>query len=248
VGAPTAIDDVLADLVDEYDRLETILSSLSTEQWTTPSGAPGWSIGDVVLHLALTEEAVIDTLTRPDSGWTERDRPLDAVVDDEVRDAGLSGPAAFERWRAARRASVVALAHADPSTTVRWAAAPLRPRTLATTRLAEHWAHGLDITEPLDIEFPDTDRLKHIAWLGHATLPYAMRIAGLQPQPIFCALTGPGGTNWTFGPPDAASSITGEAGVFCRVGARRVPAARSGLITRGPHAADALRVLRNYAA
>ena len=248
MGTPTAIDDVLADLVDEYERLEAILATFTAEQWTTPSGTPGWSVGDVVLHLALTEEGVADTLTRPDTGWTERDRPLDDVIDDEVRGAGASGAAAFDRWHAARRASVLALAKADPSTTVRWAAAPLKPRTLATTRLAEHWAHGLDITEPLHIEFADTDRLVHIAWLGHATLPYAMRIAGLQPQPVFCALTGPGGSEWRFGPPDAASSISGDAGAFCRVGARRLPAAQSGLITRGPHAADALRVLRNYAA
>jgi uncharacterized protein (TIGR03084 family) len=248
VGAGTAIDDVLADLVDEYDRLEAILATFTAEQWAAPSAAPGWSIADVVLHLALTEEAVTNTLAQPDTGGTERDRPLDDVIDDEVRDARISGAAAFERWRAARRAAVVALAKAEPATTVRWAAAPLKPRTLATTRLAEHWAHGLDITEPFDIEFADTDRLVHIAWLGHATLPYAMQLAGLQPQPIFCALTGPSGANWTFGPPDAASSITGEAGAFCRVGARRLPAASSGLIARGPHAADALRVLRNYAA
>jgi uncharacterized protein (TIGR03084 family) len=205
-------------------------------------------VADVVAHLALTEEAVSDTLGRPDSTWNERERSVDDAVADEVRTAGLSGRAAFTRWHAARLASVDALARADPAVTVRWAAAPLRPRTLATTRLAEHWAHGLDITEPLDIEFADTDRLRHIAWLGHATLPYAMRVAGLEPQPVFCSLTAPGGARWTYGPPDAASSITGDAGAFCRVGARRVPAERAGLVTRGPHGADALRVLRNYAA
>ena len=74
MGTPTAIDDVLADLVDEYERLEAILATFTAELWTTPSGAPGWSVGDVVLHLALTEEGVADTLTRPDTGWTERDR------------------------------------------------------------------------------------------------------------------------------------------------------------------------------
>jgi hypothetical protein len=36
----------------------------------------------------------------------------------------------------------------------------LKPATLATTRLAEHWAHGLDITRPLGIAFPDTARLR----------------------------------------------------------------------------------------
>jgi uncharacterized protein (TIGR03084 family) len=248
VSTPTAIDDVLADLVEEYERLEAILSTLTDEQWASPSGAAGWSVGDVVLHLALTEEGVVSTLSQREAVWTERDHPLDEEMDAQVRAAGLSGPASFERWRAARRASVVALAEADPATMVRWAAAPLKPRTLATTRLAEHWAHGLDITEPLGIEFSDTDRLAHIAWLGHASLPYAMRLAGLEPKPVFCALTAPSGASWTFGPKDAASSITGDAGAFCRVGAHRLAAADSGLITNGPDADDALRLLRNYAA
>ena len=47
---------------------------------------------------------------------------------------------------------------------------PIRPATLATTRLAEHWAHGLDITVPLGISFPDTGRLRHVAWLAHRSL------------------------------------------------------------------------------
>jgi uncharacterized protein (TIGR03084 family) len=243
-----AEDDVLGDLVTEYERLGAIFSALSDDQWRSPSGAPGWSIGDVVAHLALTEEAVIDTLGRPDGGWNERERSVDEAVAEEVRVEGLSGRAALARWQSARHRSVAALARADPAVTVRWAAAPLKPRTLATTRLAEHWAHGLDVTEPLGIDYPDTDRVRHIAWLGHATLPYAMQIAGLRPQPVFCALTAPSGAHWTFGPRDAASSITGDAGAFCRVGARRLAAERSGLVTEGPHAADALRVLRNYAA
>jgi hypothetical protein len=45
-------------------------------------------------------------------------------------------------------------------------------------RLAEHWAYGLDITGPLRVEFPDTGRLRHVAWLAHRTLPYAMTLAG----------------------------------------------------------------------
>ncbi|MEV5824078.1 hypothetical protein AB0L25_00705 [Spirillospora sp. NPDC052242] len=41
--------------------------------------------------------------------------------------------------------------------------------------------------------------------------------------------------------------IRGPASEFCRVGARRLPAERSTLTTQGPHAALALRHLRNYA-
>ena len=59
--------------------------------------------------------------------------------------------------------------------------------TLATTRLAEHWAHGLDIAGPLGADFPDTGRLRHIAWLAHRTLPYALSLAGEPTRPRYGA-------------------------------------------------------------
>ena len=153
----------------------------------------------------------------------------------------------FERWRTARRDAVAALREADPAQRLPWAAAPLKPTTLATTRLAEHWAHGLDITGPLDIPFPDTDRLRHIAWLAHGSLPYAFTLVGEEPHDVFCELTAPDGTTWRYGSPEADSTITGSAGMFCRVGARRLAPADSGLVASGPHGPAALRVLRNYA-
>jgi uncharacterized protein (TIGR03084 family) len=244
----TPIDDVLDDLRLEYERIESILASLTAAQWTTPSAAEGWTIGDTVLHLAVTEEGVATTLADPDASWNHRDRPLDDVIDDQVRAIEASPTEIFDRWRAARRVSLRALATADPAVSVRWAAAPLRPRTLATTRLAEHWAHALDITEPLAIDYPDTDRLRHVAWLGHATLPYAMEIAGLEVVSVHCRLSAPSGSVHEYGPSDARAAIIGGMGAFCRVGARRLSALDSGLSAAGPGAADALRVLRNYAA
>lgn len=243
-----SIDDVLTDLEAEYQRLDSILIGLSDQQWLSPSGLAGWTVHDVVVHLFLTEEGVATTLVEPGDTWTERDRPLDAVIDDRVRNTTSTPALTLARWQAATRASLAALGAADPNRSVRWAAAPLKPRTLATTRLAEHWAHALDITEPLNIDLPDTDRLRHIAWLGHATLPYALALDGLEPCDVHCRLTGPSGDTWELGPVEAESRITGSAGAFCRVGARRLPGDHSGLIATGPHALDALRVLRNYAA
>jgi uncharacterized protein (TIGR03084 family) len=124
----------------------------------------------------------------------------------------------------------------------------LKPTALATTRLAEHWAHGLDIAGALDVPFPDTDRLHHIAWLGHRTLPYAFTLAGEEPQQVHCVLEGPDGAVWRFGPPAAESTIRGAAGAFCRVGAQRLRPDDSGLVTTGPYGRTALGVLRNYAA
>ncbi|GAB1646611.1 maleylpyruvate isomerase family mycothiol-dependent enzyme [Krasilnikovia sp. MM14-A1259] len=242
--------DVLNDLVEELDRLEAILSALPRSAWGAASAAPGWTVTDVVLHLAQTEEAVTASADGRDFEFEAGtgDRTLDEVMDRLVRAEPAAPDAVFARWRAARRSSLAALRDADPHRPLRWAAAALRPQTLATTRLAEHWAHGLDITGPLGIPFPDTDRLRHVAWLAHATLPYAFSLTGLTPRDVFCELVGVSGQTWRFGPPDAESRITGPAGAFCRVGAQRLAPGASGLHTDGPHAAAALQVLRTYAA
>ena len=115
--------------------------------------------------------------------------------------------AVFGRWQRARRAALDALRAADPDRPLPWVGAPVKPATLATTRLAEHWAHGLDVTGPLGVAFPDTERLRHVAWLAHRTLPYAMTLAGEPPAQVRCELTGPDGVSvWEFGPPEASSA------------------------------------------
>jgi len=241
---------IVDDLQAEQERLERLLSQLTDEQWASPSAAEGWSVADTVLHLAQTEEGVAYTLTsndRPDA-FDRGDTALDDAVDEAVRAQRAPAIEIFERWRTARRAALDALRAADPDRRVPWAATPLRPAVLATTRLAEHWAHGLDIAGPLGLPFDDSDRLRHIAWLGHRTLPYAFQVEGLEPHDVYCELSAPDGTTiWHYGPADADSTVRGPAGEFCRVGARRLTPDQTSLVTEGPHAQAALRVLRNYA-
>jgi uncharacterized protein (TIGR03084 family) len=242
-------NDIFADLAAEQDRIEELLAGLSDRDWATPSAAAGWTVADVVLHLAQSEEAVVASASGVDlhgnSGGTES---LDVRMDRLVREQRTDGASTFERWRRARRTALAVLRDADPQQPMPWATSPIKPRTLATTRLAEHWAHALDISTPLGIAYPDTDRLRHVAWLGHATLPFAFALAGQAPPDVRCELSAPdGSTTWRFGPPDADSTITGPAGAFCRVGAQRLAPSASGLTTTGPHGAAALNVLRNYA-
>jgi uncharacterized protein (TIGR03084 family) len=242
------MSEIFDDLVDELDALEAVLSGLSAEQWASPSSAEGWTVADVVLHLAQTEEAVATTIDLETQApqWRQGGE-IDEMVDVWVGAERAAGAEVFERWRVARRAAVDALRRADPNKQYMWARAPLKPPTLATTRIAEHWAHALDIVDPLGIPYPDTDRLRHIAWLGHSTLPYAFELNGQQPQQVYAELTGPGGETWRYGSPDCDSSIIGAAGAFCRVGAHRLAPDAAGLTTTGPHAMAALKVLRNYA-
>ncbi|MBP2326002.1 uncharacterized protein (TIGR03084 family) [Kibdelosporangium banguiense] len=245
--------EIFDDLQAEYDRLDGIFATLTDEQWASPSAAAGWSVVDVVLHLAQSEETVSATIARTPvmPGRLAADREglsVDEAMDRWVA-AERAGPdVVYPRWQAARHKSMEALRSADPDKASAWASAPLRPATMATTRLAEHWAHALDITEPLGIPYPDTARLRHIARLGYRTLPYAFEIAGLQAGPVRAELTGPAGESWQFGPEDAESVITGSVGAFCRVGAQRLAPEDSGLTATGPYGFAALRVLRNYAA
>ncbi len=176
---------IFDDLGAEQERLEKILSGLDEGQWMSASGARGWTIADVVLHLAQSEEAATaahGTLRGglgAVAGETMGER-ADAAVTME-RPVGPSASAeVFARWQRARRAALAALRAADPDQPVQWMVGTIKPATLATTRLAEHWAHGLDIAGPLGADFPDTPRLRSIAWLAHRTLPYALSLAGEQ--------------------------------------------------------------------
>jgi len=243
--AVTAIDDFVA----EAKQLQNVLETLTEAQWLTESAAKGWSVADVVLHLAQSDEGVVasaggaDGLQDGDATGTVDDWAARRVAAERAAPAKV-----YARWRRARDAAEEALRAADPKAPLQWVTGPVKPSTLATTRLAEHWAHALDITGPLGIDYPDTDRLRHIAWLAHRTLPYAFSLAGEPPAPVRCSLTAPDGvTAWTVGPDDAGSEISGPAGAFCRVAAQRLDPAKSGLTTSGPHAATALRLIRTYA-
>ncbi|MGD0244273.1 MAG: maleylpyruvate isomerase family mycothiol-dependent enzyme [Streptosporangiaceae bacterium] len=243
---------IFDDLAAEQDRLEKILAGLDEAQWGTASAAAGWTVADVVLHLAQSDEAAAATATHGTlrggldavAGNTTDERAANAVENERAAPTEV-----FARWQRARAAAMAAMRAADPDRPVQWMVGTVKPATLATTRLAEAWTHGLDIAWPLGADFPDTGRLRHIAWLAHRTLPYALSLTGAPTVAVRCELTAPDGVEvWRFGPQDAESAITGAAGEFCRVAAQRLDPARSGLAASGPHGATALRLVRTYAA
>jgi uncharacterized protein (TIGR03084 family) len=237
---------IFDDLSAEQERLAQILSGLTDEQWLSESGAAGWTVADVVLHLAQSEEGAV---TSADGGSFSSGGNVDDWAAARV-DAERSSPSVvFARWQQARASALAALRAAPADEPLQWVVTAMKPATLATTRLAEHWAHGLDITEPLGIDFPDTDRLRHIAWLAVRTLPYALARSGVTGGgPVRVSLTAPSGSSeWSFGPDDADSVISGPAGAFCRVAAQRLAPSSSGLVASGPSATTALEVVRTYA-
>jgi uncharacterized protein (TIGR03084 family) len=243
------VTEIFEDLKAEYEQLDGVLTGLTVEQWAQPSAAAGWTVADVVLHLAQSEELAVASIAGEEVPLSaERAGKVDDWADELVAAQRDIAPGdLLARWRAAAFAVPAALRTVPKGTRLRWVTNRISPAALATTRLAEHWTHAHDITDALGIPNPDTARLRHIAWLGHRTLPYAFAVENIEGGPVHCELIAPDGQTWRFGDPDAPSTITGPAGEFCRVGARRLAPADSTLKATGPHGPQALSVLRNYA-
>ncbi len=89
--------------------------------------------------------------------------------------------------------------------------------SMATARLMETWAHGLDVADALGVTRQATARLRSIAHIGVRTRDFAFVINGLQPpaEPFRVELRAPDGSTWSWGPDDAAQRVTGSAEDFC---------------------------------
>jgi uncharacterized protein (TIGR03084 family) len=124
----------------------------------------------------------------------------------------------IEQWRFARADVVDALSRLGENDRVAWLYGNISAQTFATLRLTDTWAHGLTILTALDKEIFDTPRLRHVAWLGWASLPTAFAKAGEEyPEEVRVELVGPGYARWVFGPEDAEHLIRGQASDWCRV-------------------------------
>ena len=54
-----------------------------------------------------------------------------------------------------------------------WFGPPMSPTSMATARLMETWAHGLDVHEALGVTPEPTNRIRHIAHLAVRTRDFA---------------------------------------------------------------------------
>ena len=144
---------------------------------------------------------------------------------------------------------VDALSRADAKDRVPWLYGDMSAKTFATARLAETWAHGLDIHAAVgDEEFEDTERLRHIVVLAQKMLPWAFEQAGLEySSEVRVEGIGPMYAKYASGSQDTEELIRGPAGEICRIAVQRMdPSDAENIIVKGEVAEAALRVLRTY--
>lgn len=250
--ADAATEELVADLAGEQDALVAVLEALAPDAWFRPTPAWSWDVRDTVAHLADTDELAIDTcLDGPRSLPTMVPRfasSEDLTLHGVLAGRKQSGSDVLEWWKRTQTRERDVLLTIDPEMRVPWGLG-MRPPSFATARLMETWAHSLDVHAALGLEPVDTDRLRHVAWIGVRALPYACSVAGVAPpdDPIRVELALPSGAAWSFGPEGAADRITGPASEFCRVFVQRIPAsAAPNVIAEGDGAELALRVARSF--
>jgi uncharacterized protein (TIGR03084 family) len=215
------VDALVDDLLAESGALRQVLADLPAADWGRPTPAAGWTVTDEVTHLAYFDDVTRLSVTDPERFTSEADQLAADGDDFPDRVAARfhdTAPADALTWFDHVRAHLTtAYRQADPSVRLPWFGPAMRPASSVTARLMETWAHGQDILDTFGIARVPTARMRHVADLGIRALRYAYTVNGLEipADPIRVELAGPDGARWTWGPPDAASRVTGTALDFC---------------------------------
>jgi uncharacterized protein (TIGR03084 family) len=140
------------------------------------------------------------------------------------------------------------LAAAPAGDRLPWIGTTMTPAAMATARLMETWAHGLDVAEALGVRNPPTARLRHVAFLGVRTLGHSFATHGRTPptEPVRVELEAPDGDRWVYGPPDATNRLVGPALDFCLLVTQRRHRADLALVATGSVADEWLDVAQAF--
>ena len=220
------VREILTDLVKEQQSLDQFLQKISPREWGKATAVEGWSIQDLVSHLAQFEDLVAESVedgVDPNVTVAEHGSFEAFVASGTAKGAEMRPQDVIEWWRLSRARAMDALWARESSDRVMWLGGECSARLMATYRIMETWAHGLDVWDVMGDEehpVPETDRLRHIAFLAHRLLPLAFERAGETYAEVRIEVMGPDYAKWSFGP-EGAPRIKGPAMQFARLAVQR---------------------------
>lgn len=247
--------EVITDLQEEQGALERVLEQLTTEEWDRPTHAPGWLVRDQVAHLAWFDEAAGRAIAGPEAFEEESKSRLARRIpegDPEhylMKARGLSSAELLDWWRQASSSLCQRARDLDPEVRLPWYGQKMSGVSFLTARLMETWSHGLDVVDVVSPIRPDTDRLRHVAFLGVRTraFSYANRRMEANRSPVRVVLTAPSGAVWELGEPSDIDVVRGTATDFCRVVTQRRNLADTQLEVRGDAAREWMGIAQAFA-
>ena len=219
VAMPDAIDPVLVDLAGEVASIDTLLQSLSPDDWTKQTPAPGWNVADQVIHLGLFDRRAQWSMTDVDRFNADFAGMRSSGGVDGIHDAERhrSPQELLTWWRDGASDLASAAGSLDLAARCVWYGPSMSARSMLTARLMETWAHGYDIADAVGAVVPATDRLRHVAHIGVGARRFAFA-ANKREMPegdVFVELVAPSGAVWTWGEASATNSVKGDALNFC---------------------------------
>lgn len=244
---------MVEDLRAESDALDALVAPLPPERWADPTPAPGWTIAHQIGHLLWTDRVALIAVT-DEPGFAEvlagAAADPTSFVDEGAEELAALAPAQLlADWRATRRRLHEELLGVAAGRKLPWFGPPMSAASMATARLMETWAHGLDVADALGVTRPATDRLRSIAHLGVRTRDFAFAVNNLAPpaEPFLVELSGPGGDTWSWGPPEAEQRVSGSAEDFCFLVTQRRPLSSLDITAQGAEAQRWLEIAQAFA-
>jgi uncharacterized protein (TIGR03084 family) len=247
------LSQIVDDLRAESDELDALVAALPDDGWTASTPAAGWTIAHQIGHLLWTDRVSLVSVTDED-GFADvvkiaLDDPTGFVDTAADELAAVPPTALLADWRATRAQLHDALLTVDDGRKLPWFGPPMSGSSMATARLMETWAHGLDVADALGVTRPATGRLRSIAHIGVRTRDFAFVINELQPphEPFRVELRAPDGDTWTWGPSDAPQRVTAAAEDFCFLVTQRRALRELDITADGDDAARWLPIAQAFA-
>jgi uncharacterized protein (TIGR03084 family) len=244
---------MVADLSAESDDLDAIVADLPAGQWAEVTPAPGWTIAHQIAHLLWTDRVAL-TAVIDEGGFAavlaEAAKDPTGFVDAGAEELALLPPQRLlTDWRHTRARLHDELLTVADGRKLPWFGPPMSAPSMATARLMETWAHGLDVADALGVKRPGTARLRSIAHIGVRTRDFAFALHGLAPpaEPFRVELDAPDGSTWSWGPDDAGQRVTGSAEDFCMLVTQRRPRAALDVHAEGDDAEKWLGIAQAFA-
>jgi uncharacterized protein (TIGR03084 family) len=249
----STVEPMVADLRAESDDLDAMVADLAPARWTELTPSPGWTIAHQIAHLLWTDRVAVTAVT-DEAGFAtvlaEAAKDPTGFVDAGAEElAALPPDRLLADWRQTRTGLHNELMVVADGRKLPWFGPPMSAPSMATARLMETWAHGLDVADALGVKRPATARLRSIAHIGVRTRDFAFALHGLTvpAAPFRVDLDAPDGSTWSWGPDGAAQRVTGSAEDFCMLVTQRRPRAALDVHAAGDDAEKWLGIAQAFA-
>jgi uncharacterized protein (TIGR03084 family) len=241
------------DLDAETQALREVVEGLTEDEWRLPTPADGWDTHETIIHLGMADVAaslaVLDATAFEEIKQKMLRGDGDLHSFDGVDVHALTGIELWEWFEGERNRMTGAFRDLGPKDRIPWFGPDMSALSFATARLMETWSHSHDVADTFGAEYPQTERLRHVAHIGITTRGWSYTNRGLElPQgPVRVELTSPSGVLWTWGPEECEDVVIADSYQFCLVVTQRRRPQEADLEIRGDLAAEWMEIAQAFA-